>query len=230
MQDENQPVFFLSESRVLTIDVKEFLRSFWSKLNLKWNVLFCKGAATRPAADHPADHTASVVKGLVHAGVKSPTRGKSLVFISNFQEFLMKCCEVVICPLCQASSIWGLFSYVLDQMWAGPAHRQRTWDRRSLGRRRQTGTNCFLSLFTVNSLFWERQEKDKLAFKLINLTYRSAVMERNYLHLLEYKFDVLLLEYFHFPSLHTSTPQNFGGKSFICLRENGNRSTEKLTK
>lgn len=38
------------------------------------------------------------VKGLVHSSVKSPTRGKSLVFISNFQEFLMKCCEIVICP------------------------------------------------------------------------------------------------------------------------------------
>lgn len=46
-----------------------------------------------------------------HAGAKSPTRGKSLVFISDFQEFLMKCCEVVICPLCHESSIWGLFSY-----------------------------------------------------------------------------------------------------------------------
>lgn len=55
------------------------------------------------AVDHPADHIDFVVKGLVHSGVKSPTRGKSLVFISNFQEFLMKCCEVVICPLCQAS-------------------------------------------------------------------------------------------------------------------------------
>lgn len=58
---------------------------------------------TGSVADHPADHIDFVVKGLVHAGVKSPTRGKSLVFISNFQEFLMKCCEVVICPLCQAS-------------------------------------------------------------------------------------------------------------------------------
>lgn len=180
--------------------------------------MFCKGAATRPAADHPADHTASVVKGLVHAGVKSPTRGKSLVFISNFQEFLMKCCEVVICPLCQASSIWGFFSYVLDQMWAGPAHRQRTWDRRRLGRRRQTGTNCFLSLFTVNTVCFESvRKKRKLAFKPINLIYQLAEMERDYLHLLEYKFDVLSPEYFHFLSLHTSTPQNFGGRSYICL-------------
>ncbi|TKS79123.1 Calcineurin-binding protein cabin-1 [Collichthys lucidus] len=44
----------------------------------------------RLMSDHPAAHIDFVVKGLVHRGVKSPTRGKSLVFISNFQEFLMK--------------------------------------------------------------------------------------------------------------------------------------------
>lgn len=54
-----------------------------------------------------------------HAGAKSPTRGKSLVFISDFQEFLMKCCEVVVCPLCHESSTWGLFSYAAGQM-CGP--------------------------------------------------------------------------------------------------------------
>lgn len=35
--------------------------------------------------------------------MKSPTAGKSLVFISNFQQLLIKCCEVVICSLCRRS-------------------------------------------------------------------------------------------------------------------------------
>ena len=58
------------------------------------------------------------VKEPVHTGVKSLTRGRPLTFISNFQKFLMKCCQFVICPLCQTRSSRGLFSYGGGQMCA----------------------------------------------------------------------------------------------------------------
>lgn len=60
----------------------------------------------------------------------------------------MKCCEVVICSLCHASSSSGLFSYVPGQMW---------------GRRPPEGTRgdgVYIQLFFPN------RENDLLGYNL----------------------------------------------------------------
>ena len=66
----------------------------------------------RPPDPHTHPPPTRASKGLVHAGVKSPTPGESLVFISNFHKFLMKCCEVVVRPFARQARCEGLFSSV----------------------------------------------------------------------------------------------------------------------
>ena len=87
----------------------------------------------RPPDPHTHPPPTRASKGLVHAGVKSPTPGESLVFISNFHKFLMKCCEVVVRPFARQARCEGLFSSVAGQMWP---HSTTGWTDRE--RERET--------------------------------------------------------------------------------------------
>lgn len=114
------------EKRDLAMSTFPYFYVFNIWIVFKWCVCFtvspvwqlCYVVAPPHPPDHPAAPPTRPSKGLVHSGVKSLTRGKSLVFISNFQEFLMKCCEVVICPFARQARGGVCFLTSQGQMWA----------------------------------------------------------------------------------------------------------------